>query len=288
MTASFAFVPARMSYGLRAILLIAIMAGSASAQLPADAKLFLELKLETGTAYSTPKSVIVELKEIPKDGKLNLPRMANVITEARWLGDDSSESMKLHSEIDEWTVHLKNVPAAKPMLLELVTDSVPLAFGGKVIARADKDGVITLPARFAKTHGEKLRFEPQPHKNTVGYWTVASDFAEWHLKTDKDGTYDVEIFQGCGKGHGGSDIEIRVGDQKVSLQVKDTGHFQNFLWRSMGQLRVPAGDDVTLKLVAVKKAGGAVMDCRAIRLIPAENKDPQLRFEGQEDRATQQ
>ncbi|MEZ6128257.1 MAG: hypothetical protein R3C59_06225 [Planctomycetaceae bacterium] len=253
----------------------------AIAELPSDAIAFPELKLDSGTAYRTAMSVIIELDELPKDNKVNLPRMANVIPLVRWLGQGDDKPMKLHSEIDVWTVHLSKPPGEKPFRLELVTDAAPLAFDGKVVAEADNDGVISLPAKFAKTHGEKLRFEPQPHKNTVGYWTVEKDFAEWHLKVDTAAKYDVEIFQGCGKGHGGSDIEVRVGDQKVGLQVQDTGHFQNFLWRSMGQIQLPAGDDIVLKLVAVKKAGGAVMDCREIRLIPSENKDPALRREGQ-------
>lgn len=257
----------------------------AASERPSGAKPFPELTLENGTAFRASASVIIELDELPQDKKLNLPRMANVIPQVRWLGRDD-EALKLHSEIDVWTVHLSEPPTGKPYRLELVTDAAPLAFAGKVIAKADSDGVISLPAKFAKTHGEKLRFEPQPHKNTVGYWTVASDYAEWHFQVDKAATYDVEIFQGCGKGHGGSDIEVRVADQKVTLQVQDTGHFQNFLWRSMGQISVPAGDDVVLKLVAVKKAGGAVMDCRAIRLIPSDNKDAALRFEGRESRAT--
>jgi len=266
---------------IRCGLLTLLLITSGFAGEPPGAKPFPELKLETGTAFRTPSSVIIELNELPTDNKVNLPRMANGIPQVRWLGHGDDKPMKLHSEIEEWTVHLSDPPGEKPYRLELVTDAVPLAFDGTVIAEADKDGVITLPAKFAKTHGEKLRFEPQPHKNTVGYWTVEKDFAEWHLKVDKSAKYDVEIFQGCGKGHGGSDIEIRVGDQKVALQVQDTGHFQNFLWRSMGQLELPAGDDITLKLVAVNKAGGAVMDCREIRLIPSENKDPALRREGQ-------
>ncbi len=253
----------------------------AIAELPPNAMAFPELKLDSGTAYRTATSVIIELDELPKDNKVNLPRMANVVALVQWLGQSEGKPMKLHSEIDVWTVHLSEPPGKKPYRLELVTDAVPLAFDGEVVAEADNDGVISLPAKFARTHGEKLRFEPQPHKNTVGYWTVEKDFAEWHLKVNAAAKYDVEIFQGCGKGHGGSDIEIRVGDQKVALQVQDTGHFQNFLWRSMGQLELPAGDDIVLKLVAVKKAGGAVMDCREIRLIPSENKDPALRREGQ-------
>ena len=245
--------------------------------LPDDAKPLPELKLETGVAYSLGSSVIIELKEVPENGKLNLPRMANVVEKVRWLGDTSDAVMKLGSEITVWTVDLSEPPAGETRYLELVLDAVPLTFHGKVIAESDKHGVFVLPAKFATTFGEKLRFEPQPHKDTIGYWVNEKDYAEWHIKNASSGVYDVEIFQGCGKGQGGSDIELQVADQKTALTVLDTGHFQNFKWRKMGQIEIPAGDDVTVRLAAIRKAKNAVMDCREIRLIPAKNNDPSLR-----------
>ena len=36
-----------------------------------------------------------------------------------------------------------------------------------------KDGSITLPAATAEVHGVMLRYEPLPHKNTLGYWVRA-------------------------------------------------------------------------------------------------------------------
>ncbi len=264
------------------LLALSVLIAHAVADMPPDAKPFPELNLEVGKAYAQPTSLIIELGKVPANRKLNLPRMANVVQQVRWLGETSEAAMKLHSEMTVWTIDLSEPPPGKGMFLELVLDAAPLAFTEKVVAAADTDGVIALPAKFATTHGEKLRFEPQPHKNTVGYWVVEKDFAEWHFASPKPESYDVEIFQGCGKGHGGSDIEVQIADQKVALQVLDTGHFQNFQWRSMGRIQVPAGDDVVLKLVAIKKAAGAVMDCREIRLIPVTNQDPKLRRSGKD------
>ena len=39
------------------------------------------------------------------------------------------------------------------------------------IQSADDGGAVVLHARHATVHGRTLRYEPQPHKNTVGYWT---------------------------------------------------------------------------------------------------------------------
>ncbi len=213
--------------------------------------------------------MIVELTEVPSNNKLPLPRMANVVESVVWIGGDPRQTMTVNSEIETWSVNLKYAaPKSERKFLQLKLDATPTLFTGKIVAEAGDDGVITLPAKFARTYGSKLRFEPQPHKNTVGYWTVEKDYAEWHFKVKSDTTYDVEILQGCGKGHGGSGAEIQVGDQKLAFTVQDTGHFQNFRRRQLGQIKLKANDDVTLKLVATKKAAGAVMDCREIRLVP--------------------
>ena len=131
-------------------------------------------------------------------------------------------------------------------------------------------GRITLAAHDAVTHGENLRYEPQPHKNTVGYWSRQEDWCEWHLAVPKAGRYTVEILQGCGKGHGGSEVALVVGVQEIVFTVEETGHFQNFKNRTLGTIELAAGDDQTLALRPRTKAAGAVMDVRQVRLIPAD------------------
>jgi arylsulfatase A-like enzyme len=67
-----------------------------------------------------------------------------------------------------------------------------------------KDGTITLPARTAQVHGIQLRYEPLPHKETLGFWTRAEDWASWEFMLTRPGRFTVEVLQGCGKGQGGS------------------------------------------------------------------------------------
>ena len=38
-----------------------------------------------------------------------------------------------------------------------------------------KDGTIVMHARTAEVHGTMLRYEPLPHKTTLGYWVNAED-----------------------------------------------------------------------------------------------------------------
>ena len=52
---------------------------------------------------------------------------------------------------------------------------------------ASPDGSITLPASTADVHGVMLRYEPLPHKNTVGYWVRPDDRASWEFDVKKPG-----------------------------------------------------------------------------------------------------
>ncbi|MBN8624043.1 MAG: sulfatase-like hydrolase/transferase [Planctomycetes bacterium] len=131
-----------------------------------------------------------------------------------------------------------------------------------------EDGTITIAARTADVHGVQLRYEPLPHKNTVGFWTNPDDYTTLEFTVDKPGRYEVEIWQGCGKGQGGSEAKVVIGEQTLPFTVEDTGHFQNFVPRVIGTVQIDEPGLKTLELRAVKKAKAAVMDCRQIVLKP--------------------
>jgi arylsulfatase A-like enzyme len=132
------------------------------------------------------------------------------------------------------------------------------------------DGTIALPARTAEVHGTQLRYEPLPHKNTLGYWTRAEDWASWDFEVSKPGTFSVTVLQGCGRGQGGSEVELTVADQNLRLTVEDTGGFQNFKAREVGRVRLDQAGRYTLRVTPRRKPAGAVMDLRSVTLRPVE------------------
>jgi hypothetical protein len=131
-----------------------------------------------------------------------------------------------------------------------------------------KDGTITLHARTATVEGFQLRFEPLPHKNTLGFWTRVDDYASFEFTVEKPGTFTVEVLQGCGKGSGGAEVELAVGDRKLTFTVKDTGGFQNFEAREVGTLTIAKPGRHTLTVRPKTKPGPAVMDLRQVTLKP--------------------
>ena len=172
----------------------------------------------------------------------------------------------LQPEPDHWIIRHGKPPAADGDVLIINLDAPPLVFDGSAVTRATKAGMIFLPAKLATTAGDNLRYEPQPHKNTVGYWSNVKATAEWKLSTSQKGSYEIDILQGCGTGYGGSTVEMQIGNESRSFVVEETGHFQNFVWRTVGTVELPVDETVTLKLVPKSKPGGAVMDVRAVRL----------------------
>jgi arylsulfatase A len=129
-------------------------------------------------------------------------------------------------------------------------------------------GDIRLHAKDARIHAEKLRYEPQSYKNTLGYWTKPGDWADWEFEVKAAGKYEVEITQGCGKGSGGAEVAVEIAGQTLKFTVQDTGHFQNFIQRTIGTVDLPAGRQ-TLAVKPRTKPGAAVMDLRRIVLRPS-------------------
>jgi len=136
------------------------------------------------------------------------------------------------------------------------------------------DGIITLHSSNAVVHGTMLRYEPQTNKICLGYWTKAGDWAEWQFTIQHPGTFEVEVWQGCGKGQGGSDVLVEVNHAKLPFVVEDTGHFQNFVPRRIGRVEVARPGVYSLAIKPQRKQAAAVMDIRQVRLVPVTTAQP--------------
>ncbi|MEN9573119.1 MAG: hypothetical protein RL514_974 [Verrucomicrobiota bacterium] len=122
------------------------------------------------------------------------------------------------------------------------------------------DGTITMLGKHADVFGPMLRFEPLPHKNTLGYWVNPTDWASWEFEVVKPGKFTMEITYGCGNGSGGSEVEFAVGPQKLLFKVEQTGGFQAFVKRDIGELTFDKPGRYTLTVKPKSKPGPAVMD----------------------------
>lgn len=197
-----------------------------------------------------------KLIEYYEDGRRELFDVRNDPSENRnQVNEKKLIADNLHGRLDAWR---KSVGARMPTINPDYKPNPP-----------DKNGTITLHARTASVHGTMLRFEPLPHKNTLGFWVNKDDYASFELTVEKPGSFSVEVLQGCGKGSGGSEVEIEGPTNSLTFTVKETGGFQNFEARGVGTLKFTEAGRAKLIVRAKMKPGAAVMDLRQIVLKPA-------------------
>jgi arylsulfatase A-like enzyme len=129
------------------------------------------------------------------------------------------------------------------------------------------EGDIRLQASEAKVQGSHLRYESEPRKRTLGYWTSTGDAPSWAFEVKNGGRFEVELLYGCGTGSGGAEVIVETEGEKIPFKVDETGHFQQFIGRTIGEVTLSAGRQ-TLRITATTKPGAAVMDLRRVVLRP--------------------
>jgi arylsulfatase A-like enzyme len=179
---------------------------------------------------------------------------------------DAARHRALYIERDSSKLRADAIPAA---YLEADwqpwRDAMNAAVKGRKPRVTPAEGDIRLHAKDAQVHGTKARYEPQSYKNTVGFWTQPEDWASWDFDVATPGKYEVEVLQGCVGG--GSEVAVEVGGQTLKFTVEGTGHFQNFIQRTIGVVELAPGKQ-TLAVKPQNKQGAAVMDLRRVVLRP--------------------
>jgi len=228
------------------------------------------IQKDWGTLATEGESLRITLKNGSDLKSIDIPRLFNPIGPVTL--EPGGKELKFKPGTTTWNIALP--PDTSSGTVKVVTHGKPNLPSNPPAVGIDNDGSYQFPAHLATTHGEMLRYEPQPHKNTIGYWVNENDHADWQLNVKTPGRFHVEILQGCGTNQGGSLAAVSLlknGEitDNVEFTVQDTGHFQNFIWRRIGTVALTGAKGQSLRVHALKKANKAVMDVRKIRLVPA-------------------
>ena len=120
-------------------------------------------------------------------------------------------------------------------------------------------------------HGNTARYDGDPGKDDIGYWTNAQDWVAWNFSIKKPGAFEVEVTYACENGAAGSDFTVEVAGKKLAGKVEATGLGASTSRRISGRIDLAAGRQ-TLAVRATAMPHGAVMDLRAVTLKPAPAK----------------
>lgn len=178
----------------------------------------------------------------------------------------------LYVDQDPSRLMVQETAAATEPLWKAWRQAMNAAVKGRPSNVMSAEGHIRLHARDAQVHSKTMRYEPEPYKNVLGYWTRAEDWAAWEFDVSQPGKYEVELQQGCGAGSGGAEVAVEVAGQTLSFTVLETGHFQSLILRNIGQVQLSAGKQ-TLAVKPKTKPGPAVMDLRRVVLRPVKTQE---------------
>lgn len=170
-----------------------------------------------------------------------------------YVEQQASIANDLAKKLDEWRAAV----GAKP----------PVENPGYTPNLQSDDGSVVMHSSSADVYGLMLRYEPFPHKDTLGYWVREQDWASFEFTLKRPGRFHLVPHVGCGTS-GGSLVHFELADQTLPLTVPGTGHFQNFVPQDLGIVTLDHPGRYTLKVKPQKKEGVAVMDIRRIELKP--------------------
>lgn len=206
-------------------------------------------------------------------GPITIPRLAASLRSMQWEGSDDAGGLRLRPEQETWVINWEDRPKGATRLV-LEFDGPPLLMSEVQPISASGDGSFYLPAHLAQILGDKIRYEPQPFKNTVGYWVGTEDAAIWTVRLEEPGRFNVAVLQGCGSGQGGSQALVSfqrpgetIEDATLDFEVVETGHFQNFRWVHLGEVELTNPGEMRIAVMPKQIKKAALMDVRAIHLI---------------------
>ncbi|MCK4294237.1 MAG: alpha-L-fucosidase [Planctomycetes bacterium] len=228
-------------------------------------------KVPWGRCTAKAGKLYLHVFDWPSDGSLQVQGLKSKVEWAYRLADKKRTGLLVSTVLGDSGLAVEiTVPKAAPdpinSVIVLEIEGEPAMAGP---CRASKDGSFDLRAANAVVHGETARYESGGGKDNIGYWTNPSDYVAWSLEIEKPGTFNVEITFACAAGFGGSEYAVSAADQEVTGKVRETGGWANFVSDKLGSIKISKSGTYLLTVKPKTKPGGAVMNLKSVRLVPA-------------------
>ena len=129
------------------------------------------------------------------------------------------------------------------------------------------DGRLELPAARAAIYGDQITFEQSFHN--VGFWHGVQDHVVWSVELPDTAKWDVYIDGACDAANAGNHYVLETGRQTLSGQVASTGGWNKYVCSKVGTIELGAGTSRVMLRPEGPAVRGALIDLRALYLVPA-------------------
>lgn len=216
------------------------------------------------------QTIFLHVFELPEDRKIRVTGLQTPIAAAAMLLEPDTP-LKVTPSEDGPTIVLPKAPVGRHVwVVRVELDGELKVAPHRVSPQAD--GVLRLVPGDAEVAGPNLRIETIRGVENLGYWLSKDDRASWPIRARKGGTWRVTVDYACAPASGGSRAALVVDDPRegseTSWTVESTGAWANFTTVDIGTVRIPAGEAVTLRVVAREVRGEALINIRSITLTP--------------------
>lgn len=222
-----------------------------------------------GRATVKGNRLFLHVFEWPRDGKLRVPGLKNLVHSAVLLADPSRTLPTARQGKDVLVSLPEQAPDEVASVVALTLDGPPQV--EPYVIQPDEQGVLTLGVESCEI---ETRFEQRAKKeNALGHvfltrWTRPDDIPSWTFWVPKSGRYKVEISYGAARGSAGTPYTIVAGKAQLNGQVENTGGEWVFKSFALGDVQLDGGEHL-LQVKAAPK-GTSAMTLERVRLIPHE------------------
>jgi putative membrane-bound dehydrogenase-like protein len=134
------------------------------------------------------------------------------------------------------------------------------------VVRPAADGTLRLPVSACEIYGTTVVLEKQ--YGNLGYWSSENDHAVWTVEVTRPGKYALWLDFACDDGSAGNAFVVQAGAERLTGKVASTGGWDDYKQTKVGDITLAAGQQRVV-FRSSGKIAGALIDLRAIKLVPA-------------------
>lgn len=221
--------------------------------------------LTWGFTTTKGSNIYLFVRDWPKDGKLSLPGLKNVVKSAYFLTDKSSK-IPFKQDNNTTNLSLPTIPTDHPLtVLVLEIEGTPKVDPPVLVQ--DTTGVFKLNYLTAITHGKtETRFNVNLLFHITG-WSDPEDATDWIIQVNKPGMFRVNISYGAEKLVEGKPYEITNGSSSLKSTVLPAGDYK-FHDFPLGYFNFPKSGKYTLTIRPLSSDSLNLMFLNTITLSP--------------------